>query len=323
MREDIEAKAAYFLMRRSEPDWSSEDESALKHWLDEAAAHAAAYWRIEYAWDEIDRLRAFSGSPELPPGPGSGPAAAAFAPRRSVPLLIAATFCVALVLATVWLGPLVPAHSTSFATATGQQRTVVLKDGTRLELNTRTSVRAAFEPGRRTIWLDRGEAFFDVAHDSARPLIVHAGSHYVTVLGTKFGVRRRADGVTVAVLGGAVQLDREGEQDSRAAVLRRGDIAISRGASTAISYGSYQAVENLLSWREGLIIFNRTRLADALAEFERYGGRRFEVADSRAAAMRIGGSFDVEDVDAFLELLQEVYGLRVQRGPDSTKISSL
>ena len=75
-----------------------------------------------------------------------------------------------------------------FSTEVGGHETVTFSDGTRIELNTNTVLRARMTTAQRTVWLDKGEAYFQVKHDPAHPLTVIAG-HRVTDLGTEFLVR--------------------------------------------------------------------------------------------------------------------------------------
>ena len=94
-----------------------------------------------------------------------------------------------------------------YATELGGHATVPLADGSKIELNTDTKLRAALAEEQRTVWLDRGEAYFEVSKDPNRPFVVMAGDRKVTVLGTKFSVRRDGDRVSVAVAEGKVRVD--------------------------------------------------------------------------------------------------------------------
>ena len=77
-----------------------------------------------------------------------------------------------------------------------------------------TVLRARVSAHERLVTLERGEAYFQIAHDPKHPFVVMAGDHRVTDLGTKFLVRRdnktlevavteSADAVTNAALPGA------------------------------------------------------------------------------------------------------------------------
>src|SRR3982074_3003352 len=66
--QDIEAKAAEWLMRREQPEWSQADQAALDGWLAESMSHKAAFWRLEHAWQMADRIGALSAR-EIAPRP--------------------------------------------------------------------------------------------------------------------------------------------------------------------------------------------------------------------------------------------------------------
>ena len=69
---DIEERAARFLLSRDEPGWSEEDEAALGQWLDESPAHKVAFWRLEHGWAMTGRLASLRG-PAPPACPASYP----------------------------------------------------------------------------------------------------------------------------------------------------------------------------------------------------------------------------------------------------------
>ena len=174
-------------------------------------------------------------------------------------------------------------------------------------------MRAAIDEDRRAVWLDRGEAYFEVAHDPSRPFVVYAGQRRVTVLGTKFSVRRVGDGIEVAVVEGRVRLDPLRDQaKAKPAVVTRGDLVIAKGEATLVTARSVEKVESELSWRQGMLVFDRSTLAEAVAEFNRYNQRKLVVDDPDIAALRIGGSFEAENIDAFARLLQDAFGLDVE-----------
>ncbi len=81
-------------------------------------------------------------------------------------------------------------------------------------------------------------------------------------------------------------------------------------------------VENALAWRDGMLSFDRTTLADAAAEFNRYHRRPVIVTDTDAAGIRIGGTFQASNVEAFARLLRDAYGLHVEIAPEAIRISS-
>lgn len=320
----IEETAARWIVRREGEEWSTADERDLTVWLDETMAHRAAFWRLQHGWNQADRIGALG--PHLPSPPRGRLHHARRAIARTRPVLagaLAATLALAVGLGThAWrVAPpgTAPASAQMIAlhTPVGTRRTVALGDGSRIELNTATLLRTTGRPDGREVWLDRGEAYFDIAHRVDRPFVVHAGTRKVTVLGTRFSVRRNGDTVTVAVLSGRVRVDdATADFSGRAAVIGAGDIAITRPRGTLVAVAAPARVQAITAWRDGLLMFDRTRLADAVADFNRYTTRPIRIDDPRTAEIRIGGAFRIDNSDGFLDLLHTAYGLTIRSEPD-------
>jgi transmembrane sensor len=316
---DIEQRAAEWLMRREEPEWSTADEAVLAAWLEESLAHKAAFWRLEHGWRQADRIGALGLDAHRP-----------LVPRNWIaswrPFAAAASLLAVLITGAIELehpAAVTPTATFHFATPIGGRRTIPLADGSKVELNTATVVRASMSDKRRDVWLDKGEAYFEVAHLGGRPFVVHAGNRTVTVVGTKFSVRRDGDRVTVAVIEGRVEIDDAAQPDKvPTAVISAGDVAISQGPSTLLSAKSEERVAAALGWREGILNFDHTSLTDAAAEFNRYNSKQIVIADAEAGEIRIGGTFQASNVEAFVRLLHDAYGLRVTATSNQVKLSS-
>ncbi|MBO9669553.1 MAG: FecR domain-containing protein [Sphingobium sp.] len=315
----IEDKAIDWLIRRDEPDWSQRDQIELDAWLAESMANRAAYLRAEHGWAEAERVRSLGDWDERRAGRGYRPIS---------PWLSGAI--AASLLAVVGLGAYSFApqfvqqpqvQEVRFQTPVGARKIINLADGSRIELNTQSVVRAAVDDKRRDVWLDSGEAYFEVTHREGEPFVVHAGKRTITVLGTKFSVRRDRDRVTVNVIEGRVRVDDGQNRDTSAAIITAGDTAIARGESTLIAAKSEERVENALAWRDGMLTFNLVPLSEAAAEFNRYNRTQLSV-DPSAAAIPIGGTFQASNVEAFARLLHDAYGLKSEQDGDRIKISN-
>src|SRR5690606_21197340 len=105
----------------------------------------------------------------------------------------------------------------------GERRPVWLADSTVVWLNGESRLRYGSNYGGRDrqVWLDYGEAFFDVRPDAGKPFTVHTGELEVNVLGTAFNVDIDTAGdVAVGVRRGKVQV-MHGTQEL--GVLTKGD----------------------------------------------------------------------------------------------------
>ncbi|HEV2563228.1 MAG TPA: FecR domain-containing protein [Rhizomicrobium sp.] len=306
--------ARWLMERRLAENWSDADQAKLDAWLTESPAHLIAYVRLEAAWSRTDRLVVLRN-------PISDMAEAAPS-RAALPLYIktAAAIGVVAILGTAAANALLYRNDAVFSTPVGGHETVKFADGTRIELNTNTSLRARMTKESRTIWLDRGEAYFQVKHDSASPFVVIAGNQHVTDLGTKFVMRRDASRLQVALLDGRVRFGMS-DGNRQSALLSPGDVAVATSNSISVKKASSQMLSNELSWRHGVLIFKHTTLGEAAREFNRYNRKKLVIADEPTARLKIYGTFRVQDAEQFARVTQDVLGLRLETDADEIVIS--
>ena len=307
----IEADAARWLLRREEPNWSDSDQEALEAWLAAAVAHRVAYYRLEYGWRKTDRLVALRHPPPRETRPTL---------RYWRPWTVAAS--IALVLAGLGLALVINySGGTRYVTNVGDHQNVTLADSSRVQMNTATRLRASVTDTAHSVWLDTGEAYFEVTHLAGRPFVVYAGDRRVTVLGTKFSVRKLGSDVKVSVLEGKVRVDGPAAAaNPKLAIVDPGEELFARGDSTVVVPATLDKVNAELTWRSGQLTFDGTSLGDVVSEFNRYNRQQLVVAPD-AASIRVGGMFEAANVDGFLRLLHDAYGLRVERAGDEIKIS--
>ena len=230
---------------------------------------------------------------------------------------------------------------TVFTTVTGEQRSVPLDDGSVVHLNTASEIRIRFENGERNVDLLRGEAMFQVAHDTNRPFRVYAGDTIAEALGTTFNVYRRDDQTTVAVIEGKVAVEtlrddmRETIEDAsagrnnekherplfeervtltageRAFVLTSGNVETDRVAN----------MQTVTSWRLRKLVFERETLEAIVREYNRYGKLKIYVDDPTLAQTRFTGVFDADDPESLLTFLELAAGVRaVRRSPAEVRL---
>ena len=205
-----------------------------------------------------------------------------------------------------------------YETGVGEQRVVALSDGSRVRLNTDSKVRVWFVGGTRRIYLRRGQAFFDVAHDASRPFLVEAGPAEVRALGTKFDVWRAADGVSVTLLEGRVRVE---SSEGTAAMLAPNQSL--RVTKAGVSKVRAAAAAEASSWTTGRLEFRGVALRDAVAEANRYSKRKIELAvPEQMAGEAVSGTFEAGDVDAMVAALTHYYGLEANKpAPDVIRLT--
>ena len=311
-----EEAAARWILLREQPDWSGEQQAQLDAWLDAAPQHRVTFYRLECGWNKVDRLAALRTPRHFTPVSYR----AFVSGRRLAVMSGAAALCLALVayglFQTGFLG------RATYETPIGGHLTISLADGTTVELNTDTLLRAKISASARSVWLDRGEAYFAVAHDPHRRFVVHSGTRDIAALGTKFSVHRVGDRVEVAVVEGRVEVD---DVKPVAAVspviITRGDMVVTEGASVHVVANSVEHVGEELSWRHGMLTFDQLTLAEAASKFNRYNKKKLIITDPVVGSVRIGGSFEANNVQAFAHLLHEGFGLIVDDDGANIRIS--
>jgi len=310
--DEIETQAAEWLARRDGDHWTPQQQLEMEAWINTSTAHRIAWLRLESVWRRADRLSSLY-NPECSAVPATSVI-------QQYSWSIAAG--VMLLVGTAWLTAIgLREQPARYDTLLGQSTSLALEDGTRVTLNTNTRLRAKLVAGRRVVWLDKGEAYFDVTHEARRPFIVEAGTRRVTVLGTRFSVRRDDNGqIQVTVADGRVQVDST-EGTTTPTIITRNDSLLAAGDVVQVSHNTEQQVASKLSWRQGRLILDQMTLSQAAQEFNRYNKRQLIVTDPVAAQLRLGGSFNVDNIDGFARLLQQGMGLKVEQSGDNIKIS--
>lgn len=192
----------------------------------------------------------------------------------------------------------------TYSTQVGQQRLVLLSDGSRVRLNSDSRIQVRFAKDRREVALARGEAFFEAAHDAARPFIVEAGDTNVRALGTRFDVRRDNGVVLVALVEGHVRVDQD-DRPGAAMLSPNQQVTVSaRGISTPSSTDALQST----SWTTGRLTFHDQSLGEAITQVNRYA-RRKVVLDAPLSEARVTGVFDVGDTQAFVDAVRAEFDL--------------
>jgi len=312
---EIDLLAADWLQRRNFWNWSDADEAAFEAWLARSRAHRIAYWRQKSVWDNAQRLVALR--------PLSVPRRSAPGPRASRPLVFKIAAAV-IVVCAVGAGAVtylrVPNYREAvYSTPVGGRETITLFDGSQIELNTDTTLRVRKSATERSVLLERGEAFFNIKHDAARPFSVAAAGHRVVDLGTKFVVRNRPGQLEVSLLEGRARF--ESATGAKATALLPGDVVVATAQTTKLTHKTDRELGTELGWRRGLLTFYRATLADAAAEMNRYNERKIVIADAVAAKELIDGTFPANDVDLFGRMAHSVLGLRVRDKGDGIVIS--
>jgi transmembrane sensor len=268
----------------------------LTAWLEADPANRLAFDRVEDFDAEL-------GDADL----DDAPVPNQFMLRRVAPWIAVAGLAASAVLAIVLFWP--QPQAVEYATRTGETRSIVLADGTHIDLNTATVLLAG--PGRR-VTLEKGQALFHVTKNTGEPFIVAAGDRTIRDIGTIFDVLRDSGVLTVVVAEGRVGVSPPG--GAQEVALAQGDKLVhseTTGSTTVEKVDPEQA----LAWRQGYLVYRNAPLSAVVRDLNRY----FPVPialDEGAAAQRFSGVLKIDSQDAVLDRLSRFLPVKVDRGGD-------
>lgn len=191
-------------------------------------------------------------------------------------------------------------------TATGEQRVLRLADGTLINLNTHSALDVRFDDKQRRIVLQEGEILVETGHNDPRPFIVETREGNMRALGTRFLVKREAEGTRLSVLKSAVAAHPQATDEEQ--ILREGQQLLMRrdglGPTMALSPGAD-------AWTRGMLVVDNARLEDLVHELGRYR-RGYLGVEPQVADLRITGSFPLHDTDLALSALLPTLPVQVE-----------
>jgi transmembrane sensor len=192
-------------------------------------------------------------------------------------------------------------------TATGEQRTLHLADGTVLSLNTHSAVDVRFDDKRRLIVLQEGEILVETGHGDARPFIVETREGRMRALGTRFLVKREEQGTRLSVLQSAVAAHAESNPEEQ--ILREGQQVLMRSDGLDPILALNPGVD---AWTRGMLVVDNARLGDLVHELGRYRRGHLGVT-AEVADLRITGSFPLHDTDKALSALLPTLPVQIEQ----------
>ncbi|HEX5775128.1 MAG TPA: FecR domain-containing protein [Caulobacteraceae bacterium] len=331
----IETAACDWFARRRSGEITPRDERDLDAWLALDPAHRAALEEVERAWAGLESFRS---TPELLARRETARGRYAGVPRAWLRRAAAAMVALAVIGGGVgWQYAGQGAFSGRFSdqeyrTAIGERTNLTLPDGSIVTLNTGTVLRTRAERGKRMVYLDKGQAFFRVAKDRTRPFMVVAAGRTVTAVGTAFDVRVDG-GFEVTLVEGKVRVaaptppsPAEPGKPPAPPTVQTTELVAGNQFSQPDNSQWVVARANTAretSWVTGRLTFENERLAEVVAEFERYSPRRIVIEDAALGEERVSGTFEAGDVDALLRTLRMAKIARVEEGGDAVHLAPL
>jgi transmembrane sensor len=300
---DAEQEASRWIARLESADVTLDDHKRFRQWLADSPDHKSAYEAVSGTWDRLDALSHIA------------PQSTTTKPNRRLLLLGSAGVVTAGVAAALIMPRFTQDRGVIYETGIGERTTITLEDGSTSELNAAARIRVAYSQNERLVYLDDGEAFFDVQPNVARPFVVQTPYGSVRVRGTSFVVRIEPSGARTTVVHGVVEGFTSGSASQSVVAEANQEIAFGVHGIVGTPVAS-PVVERRLAWRRGMLAFDGETLREATFEMERQTGTRFLFADPGLEELRIGGYVSATDEQAFLDLLEGNLGVQAER--DST-----
>jgi transmembrane sensor len=328
-------EAAEWLARRDR-GLSAEENAQLREWAREPG-NERALMEVARCWHGMDSMSVLADLFPL------SAAIQTSRPPRRVSLATAAAAAAAvvciLILGVVYLSgtgtvdvadtqqvaqSAAPLVAPTYSTSVGESLTIRPDDGSVITLNTGSTVSVKYSPTARDVFLTRGEASFEVAHDPSRPFNVHVGERVLQAVGTAFNVRvLSVDRVELTVTEGKVRVlpDRDGADSAAGeAALTPVETTVSAQESVTMQADA-EPVRRLdpaeldarVAWQRGMLIFKGETLDFVLSEVDRYTNTEFVLEDQALRNVRVGGYFRTGDIDGLLAALSANFGIASRR----------
>lgn len=292
-------QAADWLMQLHSGTASAQQRRACERWRASDPEHARAWQRAEALLGKLGGLPPELAMPALDRSRELDRSSA----RRAALLKLAALLAV---VPGAWLLMEQQGWRHDYRTATGERRDITLPDGSRISLNTATTLDVQFDGAQRLLTLRRGEIAVHTGADAQRrPFLVATAEGRLEALGTQFSVRQD-DGRTLLAV-------RESRVRVRARSGAQHIIPAGRQvAFTAAAIGEPAALDGAaLAWQRGMLLADAMRLHDFALELGRYRPGIVR-CDPRVADVRVSGAFPITDTDAALVMLVSTYPLAVR-----------
>jgi transmembrane sensor len=318
---EVRADAAAWVVRLHAPEAGESDWLAFSAWLSAEPGARVAYDAAMDLWLLADQVKA---APEIDTRRRER-----ILSRRSARIWagaglglgglgVAASVVAAFILTRPVQQVPSPAAPTpiAYTSASGQHRTVMLADGSRLDLGGASRVRVSLDTHSRRVTMTSGEVAFTVVHDPRRPFLVTIGDRQVRDLGTEFDIRRAGPEIKVTVRQGRVEV---GAKDGDAATVALGaGRQLVHDEATGVSTVRSVAADEAFAWKQGRLIYRDQPLRVVVDDLNRYFPHAVRLEDERVGALRFTGVLTVDGENETIRRLVELLPISATRVGDAT-----
>ena len=343
------AEAAAWITRLHGPNRTPEMERGFQRWLKERRENAQEFEGLTEVWDLVAGGAPTRGVPRIERWEHSAEARELEALRNkehrrntSAMRVWLTAAVVLLVFGAITIAALSVWPDMTYVTGIGEQRIVLLDDGTRISLNSDSRLSVNYDDKKRHVLLKRGEALFEVAKQPDWPFVVNAGGQQITALGTSFVVRTDADRTAITLVEGRVAVSspelretgatstvqstessgspavprENGPEKPYAATAASSTMTLSPGQRLTLARAAAPrldtpAIEAVTAWRRGEVALDDTPLAEAVAEMNRYDKTRIVIASPDIESLIVSGLYHTGDNEGFARSVAAMYQLEM------------
>lgn len=284
----IKQQARHWLVLLHSGQASEQQWQEFKAWLQQDSRHQQHYREAELLWRQTTYTETVADALSV--------RLQARKPRYARYAWLAA--CVALLailLVPVWQ---VEPDILQLHTEKGQIQTFRLDDGSSLTLGGDSLAQVNLSDTDRQVWLQKGDAVFDVSPDETRPFIVTVKNSHIRVLGTLFDVQQRAEQITVGVAHGRVEVS----QNHQVQLLTNNQAVIldKQGMSPV----QFLPDSQFANWRQQRFNFQDSTLEDVISVLNRYSNVTLKLSHPTLASQRLTAAFRLDQLEQMLDALQ-------------------
>lgn len=189
-------------------------------------------------------------------------------------------------------------------TQPGTKSHLFLPDSTEVWLNSASTLRfpSVFNGNERRISL-QGEAIFKVSRNKQKPFIVSTSAMDIEAVGTEFNVSAYSGDLklTTTLAEGKVKITDKADA-SKVLFLEPGS-QVNYNTTNKTYKTETVRVEDVIAWRDGILIFNETPFYEVVAKLGRWFNADIQLNEQSIAYYRFTGTFTSESLEQVMELL--------------------
>lgn len=306
----LSAQAFYWVARIRSGECSEEQRAALDAWLAQSPEHRKLYHEVSDTWDEVNDF--------TPSIAAEIEEARAYSSKRRSPFPLAMAATVLVILAVgFWFLP-DPLATEIHRTAKGEQKELVLADGSHVLINTDTELRVEYSKRMRAIYLERGEALFTVADGDERPFDVLTRGGRIRDVSTRFNVRRDELKTSVIVLDGMVIVTTDGISYPQPVSAGEGFSYLDSGKRLSLEKIDAHL---MTAWSNRQLVLRARPLQEVAKEISRYHDVSIMILGDELQGMKVSGIFDMADLQGFLNAIEVALPVSVERNGQAVVLS--